>query len=557
MGAKSSAVGYLAIRRQASGLGTAADLTTTATNNPRYFLKYRNLKMSQMPEAQRYREGGGGGRDETLELKEGVVQDPEFEVFARPTVTGMMLQAAPGPAWVAYASRAFGGGPVSNGLVRRPSPSTPPFSTTLSASVDAGVATLVLADSPAALAANDWMAIGWGPNLEFFQSAGIVGVGTVPVACPISVGPPIQTLRYPHVAGEPIMRCKAVAWLASNTAGTLNEILVVPTALGSAFTGTRRIAISSVQNVGVTTSATTPLWGAGGNNGVEFGSTEEADTSAAAATSITISGTLSNKHSAGAWIYDVGAAAAAVPTTGMIHCFEPMTSLDGENDYFTLGRAVGSAIKEKVIDAKSEMFSLVGEAKKPLNIKTGFPSRYGQNVTTALTEDYTNQATADVPFRFQNGKYFVKIGNTPGDIELSTKMYGFDFNLNNNMAKDIFTDSIFRDQVMDLARTMDLSPKFYFQSAKAYNEIMYGASVPADGALPTADMATGYVLMDFRIDDFKRLGIWIPSVTWSGFPVETDPEPKPIQVEAKATPLKSGNLPVFLAAVYNAELGRY
>jgi hypothetical protein len=563
MGAKSSAVGYLAIKRQA-GLDSptgGADMTTGATGsgNPRYFLKARNLKFSQMPESTRYREIGGGGRDIALELKEGITQDPEFEVFARPVVAGFLAQAMSGPSTKTYATQSYGGGQVSNGFVRRPSASTVAFSTTLSASVDAGVATLMLADSPASLAANDWLAIGWGPTLEFFQSAGIVGVGAVPVACPISTGPPIQVLQYPHVKGEPIMRCKAVAWLAADTVGTQVDpmVLTVPTPLGSAFAIGRKVAIGAVQNVNATTSGGS--WGDPTLNGAEFGGCEEINTSAATATTATTitlvaAGTLKNKHSKGAWVYDVGLAADTVPTTGMIHCFEPMTSLDGENDYFSLARAVSTALFEQVCDAKSNTFSIVGEAKKPLNIKCMFPSRYGKSQAAALTESYTNQQIADLPFLYQHGKFFVKIGT---DVELSSKMFAFDFMVDNKCALDIFTDSTTRDEVKDLAREMEISPKFYFQSGAAYNNVIYGGSNPSNGALPSPNMATGYISMDFRIDDYTRMGIWIPSITWSGFPVEVDPEPKPLTVDAKCTPLKSGNLPVFLMAVMNKELGQY
>ena len=564
MGAKSSAVGYLAIKRQA-GLDSptgGADMTTGATGsgNPRYFLKARNLKFSQMPESTRYREIGGGGRDIALELKEGITQDPEFEVFARPVVAGFLAQAMSGPSTKTYATQSFGGGQVSNGFVRRPSASTVAFPTTLAASVDAGVASITIADIPSALpggaglAANDWMAIGWGPTLEFFQvNAPVTGSN---VTVPIMLGPPIQVLQYPHVKGEPVMRCKAVAWLAANTAGTAGETLTVPTALGTAFGATRRIAIGAIQNVTATT--TSGAWGSATLNGAEFGSCEEVDTASSTATNIVLAagapGTVKNKHSAGAWVYDVGAAADTVPTTGMIHCFEPMTSLDGENDYFSLARAVSTALFEQVCDAKSNTFSIVGEAKKPLNIKCMFPSRYGKSQAAALTESYTNQQIADLPFLYQHGKFFVKIGT---DVELSSKMFAFDFMVDNKCALDIFTDSTTRDEVKDLAREMEISPKFYFQSGAAYNNVIYGGSSPSNGALPSPNMATGYISMDFRIDDYTRMGIWIPSITWSGFPVEVDPEPKPLTVDAKCTPLKSGNLPVFLMAVMNKELGQY
>lgn len=561
MGAKSSAVGYVAMKRQA-GLDSpvgGADMTTGAigSGNPRYFIKaLGGIKFSQQPEATRYRELGGGGRDVTLELKEGVTQDPEFEVMARPTTLGMLVQSATGPSAKTFATQVLGGGQVSNGFVRRPAAHATNLNAAavLSVNYDAGAASLVISGTQTALISGDTLCIGWGPTMEFvtLSGASVVSVPNDTTTVPISA------LIFPHVKGEPAMRPKAWTKLtaaadsqAADVSITQTVLTVTSSAITAGFLVNRRIAIGAIGTAGTSL-------------GAEFGSSEEVDLHTATpvtATTLTLSatntagaGVLLNKHSIGAWVYDVGAAAAAVPASGMIHCFEPMTSLDGENDYYSFARAVSTVLYEQAVDCKVDTLTIMGEAKKPLKAKVSAASRYGKYMSSALAEDYTNQATADVPFRFQNGKYFFKIGS---DLELSSKCYGFDFMLDNKVARDIFTDQIFRDEVKDLAREMDLGPKFYFQSGAAYNEIMYGGSAPANNTLPSVNMATGYVVMDFRIDDTTRMAIWIPSVTWSGFPVEADPEPKPIQVEAKCTPLKSGTLPVFTMAIYNKETGRY
>jgi hypothetical protein len=63
--------------------------------------------------------------------------------------------------------------------------------------------------------------------------------------------------------------------------------------------------------------------------------------------------------------------------------------------------------------------------------------------------------------------------------------------------------------------------------------------------------------MDFSISATQRMSIFIPNLTWEAFPVEIDPEPKPIIVEAVGVPLKTGSQPLYTICVQNADTTLY
>lgn len=516
--ARTSAVGYIAAKRQ-SGLG----VPDTGTSGFTFFRFLSAPRGSAELTNNRYREGGGG-RDVTLSLKEGIKHAIEFPCFARPTIMGFLLSAGTGVA----AAGIGGGGTTSNGLVRQPKlKAASTISANLSNSYAAGAAVVMATTTSATPFANGTkVAIGWGPNLEFVTlTAGGANSAT-------------GTIIFPHAKGEPIYEVKGIATIAT----------IASSATGlTTFTLTASHGFVTADTLAIGANSVSTLLGA------ELGAAEEL--AAVVITTNTVTCTaMRNGHSVGDWVYEYDGA-----VTSRIHGFEPISSLTGTLDYFTLERTVSgsndaNSVIDRLVDAKLGTMELSGESPGPVRLQCGWMSRYGTRRTSSMTESYTNQSSTDLPFRMPNGKFLIQFGTSIG---LSTKLRQFTWNFSNQMADDIYTDAISSDDILDLARESNFSAQFYFESSAEYYEIIYGSSNPANNAVPTANAVTGPMVLDFTISTDKRMSIYVPSVTWENFPVEVDPEPKPIIVEATGVPLKQPGQPLYSIAVQNADVTVY
>lgn len=526
MSIKSSAQAYLAMQRQTGGLGVPASMVD-ASGQPLLFLRYLpGIKCSPNLNYQRYREGGGG-RYATLNLKEGFTHDIEFPVFARPIPLGILAAASTGPSAVARASQNLSGGNVSNGLFRQPKKKAGGGDSVLTANIAAGAVAGLAVAVGTGFANSDKLAVGFGPTLEFITGTTWV-LGSLTFTA-------ITALKYPHVAGEPVRTVDAFTTVATaNTTGASPLSVVSETG----FTAADTIVIGGRSTAGF--------------RGLNFGASEEKVITTTGAGVLNFTGSLTNQHAVGEWVY----IADVSVTTTMIHGFEPMTSLAGQLDYYTFERAVGTDIIERVQDSKLGGFGLSGEALKPFQIMAKAAGRFGRTRTAAqaLTEDYTFQdPSADLPFRFPNASFHFKVGSSTNYFNRCRK---FDLQLNNIQAMDVFTNAISRDEVPDLAADLDLTAEFYFDNPAEYYECYYGSGSPATGTGPSANAVLGEVVMYLSISATERALIWIPNGVWEGFPTEVDPDPKPIVVQTKFSPLK-GNEPAYLLAVENKETTVY
>jgi len=524
MAIKSSAQAYLAAMRQGGGLGVPADMVGTAGNFPLFFRYLPGIKCSPNLSYQRYREGGGG-RYATLNLKEGFTHDIEFPVFARAIPLGFLASASTGPSAMARNLQNLSGGNVSNGLYHPPLKKIAGGDSTLTTFLPTGS----IAGMTVALGTNftgtDKLAIGWGPTLEF--------VTATTFATPTFTA--FSATKYPHVAGEPVRTVNCYTTVATaNTTGASPLLVVSETGFVAAdmlVIGGRSLA---------------------GFRGLNYGASEEKAAGTVAAGSIAFAGTLANQHAVGEWVYQADTAV----TTTAVHGFEPMTALGGQLDYYTFERAVGTDIIERVQDSKMGGFGLSGEALKPFTIQAKAAGRYGKTRTSAqaLTENYTNQdPSLDIPFRFPNASFHFKVGSS---LNYFNRCRKFDLQLNNIQAMDVFTNAISRDEVPDLAADLELTAEFYFDNPAEYYEAYYGTGAPASGTSPSSNAVLGEVLMDLNISATERAMVWVPNGVWEGFPVEVDPDPKPIVIQTKFSPLK-GNEPAYLLAVQNKYLTTY
>jgi hypothetical protein len=497
------------------------------------FFRYLSSPRSSAEQTNtRYREGGGG-RDITLSIKEGLTHNIEFPVFARPTISGYLLHAATGPHIV---GAGLGGGAKSNGLHEPPKlAAASPGNTTLTARANVGANTITVA-SITDFAVTEIIAIGWGPNLEFVK----IHASTAPAGSTITLDA-TTVLKFPHTIGEPVVQVKGATRLTANAVVGAGTLTVSATEL-SPITG---FGIGDWIVIGPDGDAASLV--------SEYGQTETIQIHAAtppAGTTITLATNTVDGHSSGSWVYVVRLTGDASPTS-VIHAFEPVSSLSGATDYYSLSRAVGADIFELIQDCKLGTFELSAESVSPLRFQTNWMGRFGA-VTTQLTEDYIGQDPVnDLPFTTANGKYHIKFG---ASSNISSKLRQFTFSATNILADDIYTDGISRDEILDLAREANFSAQFYFDTAAEYYETFYGAGAPSVGTTPTTIATQGSVLMNWQITTSKRLCLWIPQLTWEAFPVEIDPEPKPIIVEAVGVPLKASGLPLYAVGVQNSDL---
>ncbi len=534
--AKTSAIGYITAARQTLGLNTprtddasnAWTITDPLVDPAGMFFRYLSSPTASAAATNnRFREGGGG-RDVTLSLKEGITHNVDFSVFARPVAMGYLWQSLTGPAAVGAVR---GGGTRSNAVYRPPDLIGGAGNTTTNARIKAGdLATVVPFVSDTGFAAAEGLVCGWGANMEFHLIA--------------SDGPLILTTpwQFPHNIGEPVYSTEWGQVTADVDIGATT--LTVEAVIGTGITdGPTKFGILYDNDATV--------------KGNEFGSAEEFTGTLASnvITAIAASGLvgIENEHSIGAIVYPVDDA-----ITSAVHTFEPVSGLASSVDYFTVERSASGQVFERVQDCKMSTFELSGESPAAITCNVSFMGRFGAVQTSAEAvsiELYPNQDPAtDLPFRMVDGEYNILFGSSNG---ISSSLRQFSWNASNIVADDIFTDSITRDDILDLARESNFSCQFYFDTAAEYYETFYGEPTPSAGSTPSTVATSGSILLEWVIDVNKRMNIYIPQVVWEAYPVEIDPEPKPIIVDAVGVPLKSGTAPLYLASVQNADTLQY
>ena len=533
--AKTSAIGYIAAARQrltASPDNTGLGQPRTSSGGPPETYDGLpaglNFRFLSAPRASaeftlnRFREGGGG-RDVTLSLKEGVAHNVEFPVFARPVVAGFMFQAAAGPAnhdgaTFGTAGDTAGGGQMANGLVKPPLLSVGGGNSNLTNPQSAGDATIIV-DTIGTFADTELIVVGLGGNMEFHTIMGAPSGTTITLTTP---------LLYSHAKGERVYEVDAYTNIsAAEPAG--ETMLTVADEM--TFGDMDDIAIVGIGSVAA-------------NGGQEYGQAEEATIMGApSANTIVIASATEHAHSIGSWVYIVD------PTANYVHFFEPVSSLAGSTDYFSVDRTVGADINERVQDGKLAQFELTAESPAAVRFNSSWICRFGAIRTALLAEDYTNQdPAADLPFRMPDGGFLFDFG---GEIGVSTKLRQISAQFTNIVADDIFTDEISRDEILDLARESAISAQFYFIDEKEYYQVVYGTSAPTGGETPVTSSTFGEVVLNWDIGGTDLMSIWYPQVEWGNFPSEIDPEPRPIIVEASGQPLKKATQPLWVATVQN------
>lgn len=526
--ARTSAVGSVAAKKQgaAGAVGILGAPASMATGS-RFFRFLSAPRGSAEFTNNRYREGGGG-RDITLSLKEGLKHGVEVPLFARPTVMAYLLAAGVGSSGPGIA----GGGTSSNGLTRPPKIKvTTPASATLTAAVAAtsGSVTFNTTTSANTFANLQKVVVGWGPNMEFMTLTGGSTTTAVNTA----------GCLFPHAKGEPIYEVKGYGTIATIASGAVGL---------AGFDLSASHGFASADKLAIWGNSTASLLGAG------VGAAEEltAQTITANVVSV-ISPVMRNGHSVGDWVYEYD----DTVTTSRIHTFEPVSSLTGSLDYYSVYRSVpgstnANSILEQVQDSKLSNMTLSGESPMALKMTAGWQGRFAQTLSAPITDDYVNQSSTDLPFRMVNGKHLIKMGTS---IDLSTRMRSFEWNFSNITADDIYTDAISSDEILDLARESNFNAQFYFNSSAEYYEVFYGGAAPVSA--PTTNITAGSAVLDFTISATQRMSVYIPYMTWESYPVEIDPEPKPIIVEAVGVPLKQSGQPLYSISIQNADIALY
>jgi len=524
--ARTSALGYIRAQRQTALNAPAA---MTAPTDTRFFRFLSAPKSSAEMTNTRYRESGGG-RDISLSIKEGIRYNMDFPMFARPCPSGYVMQAGFGPG---VGPGTLGGGKMSNGLYEPPKMPDTPGNSTLTSVYKSGL-TLTVA-SVTNFATTDKIAIGWGPTLEFAVIDGAPDVPTLTITL-------AAALKFPHTVGEPVHEVVAFTTLSADEAA-LQTTLSITSAVG--LTDNDYLAIGPNATAGAL--------------GSEYGQVEIVHVNQASpSTSLVIDAPgLVHAHSAGSWVYVVRADVDAAATS-KIHGNEPVTALDASLDYYTLERTVPGAVTlvERVQDMKLGTMELSAESPGPLRWQLGWKGRYAKVPgVTAAVETYPHQdPVLDLPFRMSDGKYFIEFGSS---TDLSTRLRQFTLSFSNMTADDIFTDKITRDDILDLAREANFSAQFYWDSCAEYKEWVYGTATPGATAEPSTSATFGRVCLNFSIGAGKRMMIYIPEMAWENFPVDVDPEPKPIVVEVTGVPLKPSGTPVWTVGVDNKDLTVY
>lgn len=155
--------------------------------------------------------------------------------------------------------------------------------------------------------------------------------------------------------------------------------------------------------------------------------------------------------------------------------------------WMTVEREVGDAdvdgLLERIADCKFDTLTISAEVGEPVIMEMSFLGTRGVVETSPATATPHDVQT---PFIFSNGAFTLTDGET-------TEVTAFSVAMSNNLAGDIFSSEITREDILEGDFTIDLTFTLKFVDTDHYKNVYYGGT---DGTTPQTDLYSGNFVVD-------------------------------------------------------------
>lgn len=239
--------------------------------------------------------------------------------------------------------------------------------------------------------------------------------------------------------------------------------------------------------------------------------------------------------SLGLWLLATLGADAAAGTTNFTHTMTPSNALP----YMSVWRDVADTLWEAYVDCKVSTLVVAATAGNPLTATATLTGR----TATRLTADPST--TASIPmsngYAYNYNDATVTLGG--GATALVS---GMTLTINNNITAQQ-TDDVITYDVVEGQRTVELDFDLIFATLDEYNKFHFG------GISNTAISPTIFTTSaDFKFANGVNNSIEfsLPSLAYTDFPVDVNPNGDPISVAVKAIGQRSAS-PIITAIVKN------
>ena len=184
--------------------------------------------------------------------------------------------------------------------------------------------------------------------------------------------------------------------------------------------------------------------------------------------------------------------------TGTATPYHHTITPDDTIDWYTFETGevkTSNLVIERIQDCKVNSIKISGEAGKPVTLDVDFLGIQAVKQAAASSPSYESND----PFRFYEGTFTV-------DSSATTYITKFDITINNNVAGDIQTVEVHRDDMVALSREITVDFTLKLTDATQYAAIMYGGSTAVSDDLDEGDFTidlnygTGATARQFKIE---------------------------------------------------------
>lgn len=239
--------------------------------------------------------------------------------------------------------------------------------------------------------------------------------------------------------------------------------------------------------------------------------------------------------SLGLWLLAGLGADAVTGSTNFTHVITPTNALP----YMSVWRDVADTLWEAYVDCKVSSIAVAATAGNPLTATVTMTGRTATRLTADPTTSPAIPLSAGYAYNYNDATVTLAGGVT-------ALVSSFTLTINNNVTSQQ-TDAAVAYDVVEGQRTVELDFDLIFASLDEYNKFHYGSNVGT--AVSQAIYTTS---ADFKFDNGTNNSIEfnLPSIAYTDFPVDVNPNGDPISVAVKSVGQRSAS-PIVTATVKN------
>lgn len=237
----------------------------------------------------------------------------------------------------------------------------------------------------------------------------------------------------------------------------------------------------------------------------------------------------------GFWLQAVLGSDAVTGTTNFTHVLTPSNSLP----YISIWRAVSDTLWESFVDCKVSSLVIAATAGNPLTATATVQGR----IPARLTADPSTTPAIPLSSGYAYNYNDMDVTLAGGATALVS---GFTLTIDNNVATQQ-TDSAVPIDVTEGQRTVECDFDLIFSSLDEYNKFHYGS---ASGVAASQQIYTTSISLVAANGTNNGFTFALPSIAYTDFPVDVNPNGDPISVAVKAVAQRNAS-PIITATVKN------